>query len=73
MIILQTLAVILAAMLAMSLFNAFGHWNLTDMGMLGATFLQAFAVMYAIHWGWHKYDLSIDAVIKYFACGFLLW
>mmetsp|Transcript_25334 Transcript_25334/g.43257 ORF Transcript_25334/g.43257 Transcript_25334/m.43257 type:complete len:393 (-) Transcript_25334:129-1307(-) len=28
--------------------------------------------MYCVHWGWHRYDLSIDAVIKYFACGFVL-
>lgn len=71
-IILQTLAVILVAMLGISLISAIGYWNLTDMGVLGATFLQAFAVMYVVHWGWHRYDLSIDAVIKYFAAGFLL-
>lgn len=70
--ILQTLAVILIAMLGISLISAIGYWNLTDMGVLGATFLQAFAVMYVVHWGWHRYDLSIDAVIKYFAAGFLL-
>jgi hypothetical protein len=71
-IILQTLAVILVAMLGISLMSSIGYWNLTDMGVLGATFLQAFAVMYVVHWGWHRYDLSIDAVIKYFAAGFLL-
>ena len=72
-IILQTLAVILAAMLGISLISAIGYWNLTDMGVLGATFSQAFVVMYVVHWGWHRYDLSIDAVIKFFATGFLLW
>jgi RsiW-degrading membrane proteinase PrsW (M82 family) len=29
-------------------------------------------VLYLVHWHWHKFDLSVDAVIKYFAYGFLL-
>jgi hypothetical protein len=28
--------------------------------------------MWAVHWGWHRFDLSVDAVIKCFACGFAL-
>ncbi len=71
-IILQSLTVVLVSMLIMSLLNAITLWNLTDMGVLGATLLQAFGVMYVVHWGWHRFDLSVDAVIKYFACGFLL-
>ncbi|KAL7499056.1 hypothetical protein ACHAWT_008016 [Skeletonema menzelii] len=70
--ILQTLAAVFVTMLGISLVNAIGYWNLIDMGVLGATFFQAFAVMYIVHWGWHRNDLSIDAVIKYFAAGFLL-
>ena len=37
-----------------------------------ATFLQAFLVLYFIHWYWNRFDISLDAVIKYFACGFLI-
>ena len=70
---LQTLAAIFVTLMVISLINAIGYWNLTDMVVLGATFFQAFAVMYIVHWGWHRNDLSIDAVIKYFAAGFLLW
>ena len=29
-------------------------------------------MLYLVHWRWHKFDLSLDAVIKYFAYGFLL-
>jgi len=36
------------------------------------TFLQAFCVLYLVHWQWNRFDLSLDAVIKYFACGFVL-
>jgi hypothetical protein len=25
-----------------------------------------------VHWRWHKFDISLDAVVKYFACGFIL-
>jgi len=35
-----------------------------------ATFLQAFLVLYFVHWHWNRFDISLDAVIKYFACGF---
>jgi len=41
--------------------------------MLLATFMQSFVLLYFVHWHWeHKFDLSLDAVIKYFASGFLL-
>jgi len=34
--------------------------------------VKAFLILYVIHWRNHKFELSLDAVIKYFACGFLL-
>lgn len=37
-----------------------------------ATFLQAFGVLYLVHWQWNRFDISLDAVIKYFACGFAI-
>jgi RsiW-degrading membrane proteinase PrsW (M82 family) len=37
-----------------------------------ATFLQAFLVLYFVHWHWNKFDISLDAIIKYFACGFVI-
>lgn len=37
-----------------------------------ATFLQAFLVLYFVHWHWNRFDISLDAVIKYFACGFAI-
>jgi hypothetical protein len=61
---------ILLVLLGLSLWDAIGYWKLQDMMILCATFFQAFGVMYAVHWGWHRFDLSVDAVIKYFACGF---
>jgi RsiW-degrading membrane proteinase PrsW (M82 family) len=36
------------------------------------TFLQPFLVLLLVHWQWNRFDISVDAVIKYFASGFLL-
>jgi len=36
------------------------------------TLFQAFTIIFVVHWLFHKFDLSLDAVIKYFASGFLL-
>ena len=65
-LLLVSFKVILVASLIISLSNVVGYWELTDMVVLLTTFLQSFAVMYYVHCGWHRYDLSIDAVIKYF-------
>lgn len=37
-----------------------------------ATFFQAFVILYFVHWKYHRFDLSLDAVVKYFAAGFLI-
>ena len=37
-----------------------------------ATFVQAFLIVFFVHWVWHRFDISLDAVIKYFACGFII-
>jgi hypothetical protein len=33
---------------------------------------QAFILLYLVHWIYHRFDLSLDAVIKFFASGFCL-
>lgn len=71
-VLLQGWLVIIVTLLSLSVWGVVRFWKLADMAVLVATFVQAFGVMYFVHWGWHRYDLSIDAVIKYFACGFVL-
>ena len=39
---------------------------------LYGTLLQPLIIMFFVHWVWHRLDLSMDAVIKYFASGFFL-
>jgi len=36
------------------------------------TLIQSFFSLFAVHWLFHRFDLSLDAVIKYFASGFFL-
>lgn len=43
-----------------------------DMIVFVATFLHAFLILYLVYWQLHRFDLSLDAVIKYFASGFIL-
>lgn len=71
-VLLRAWAVILMLLFGLSSWKAIGYWKLHDMAILCATFLQAFTVMWAVHWGWHRFDLSVDSVIKCFACGFAL-
>lgn len=46
--------------------------NFQNVLMFVATLLQAFLILYVVYWKNHKFDISLDAVIKYFTCGFLL-
>ena len=54
------------------LFNPRASFDWPDAVLLAATFLQSFLVLYVVHWIFHKSDLSLDAVIKFFAAGFLI-
>jgi len=42
-----------------------------NMGVLLATLFQSFVLLYLLYWKWHRFDISLDAVVKFFAAGFL--
>jgi hypothetical protein len=63
-----TFVVILATLLL----NPRASFSWPDAVVLIATFLQSFFVIFLVHWLFHKSDLSLDAVIKFFAAGFLI-
>jgi hypothetical protein len=54
------------------LFNPRASFSWPDLVVLLATFVQAFLVLYVVHWIFHKSDLSLDAVVKFFAAGFAI-
>ncbi|CAJ1958138.1 unnamed protein product [Cylindrotheca closterium] len=53
-------------------FNPRAKFSWPDMVILAATFGQSFIVLLIVHSIFHYSDLSLDAVIKFFAAGFLV-
>lgn len=53
-------------------FNPRATFDWGDGFILVATFLQSFIVLFIVHWIFHKSDLSFDAVVKFYASGFLI-
>ncbi len=64
--------VVFIVITAALLFNPRASFAWPDIVILIATFVQSFLVIYLVHWIFHKSDLSLDAVIKFFAAGFLI-
>ena len=54
------------------IFNPRAVFSWQDAVVLLATFVQSFLVLFVVHGIFHKSDLSLDAVIKLFAAGFLI-
>jgi len=48
--------------------------NITPVTLLVflATFFQAFFVLYFLYWRLNRFDISFDAVVKYFSSGFII-
>jgi len=70
--ILVISTVALLALVLTLLFNPRAAFSWQDAVVLAATFAQSFLVLFFVHWIFHKSDLSLDAVIKLFAAGFLI-
>jgi RsiW-degrading membrane proteinase PrsW (M82 family) len=48
------------------------NFSLAHLLVLLATLFQGFFILHFVHWRWNRFDLSLDAVIKYFSSGFVL-
>lgn len=70
--ILVSFSFVVCVIVGTLLFNPRAAFSWPDAVVLGATFLQAFLVLFIVHWIFHRSDLSLDAVIKFFAAGFLI-
>jgi len=70
--ILKTLGFTIFAAFLLSIARIGNKFRFGNMLVFIATFLQAFLILYLVHWRLHRFDLSLDAVIKYFASGFVL-
>lgn len=70
--LLQALAWYFALILiASALRYGLAHIHIGKIIVVVLTFCQAFLVLYLVHWRKHRFDLSLDAVIKLFASGFI--
>ncbi len=67
-------AIISAVFIALTFEPSWYQWEFHWQNLLVflGTFLQAFIILYFVHWYYNRFDISLDAVIKYFACGFAI-
>jgi hypothetical protein len=70
--IVITFLTVFVILLITLLFNPRAAFSWQDAVVVSATFLQAFLVLFIVHWIFHKSDLSLDAVVKMFAGGFII-
>ena len=70
--ILLTAAIATVVIVLVLSFNPRASFDWGDGFVLVATFGQSFVILYIVHWMFHKSDLSFDAVVKFFASGFLV-
>ena len=59
----------LCALFAFS--NMFDSFTWPNLIVLFMTLVQAFSILFVCHWLYNRFDLSLDAVIKFFASGFV--
>jgi len=62
---------VIAALVATTML-VHGGFSWGDVMVLGATFVQSFLVLVIVFGIFHRSDLSLDAVIKFFAVGFVI-
>jgi RsiW-degrading membrane proteinase PrsW (M82 family) len=56
---------------SVALLNLDPQFHAMNLAVVIATFSQAFLIIYFVHWNRNRFDLSLDAVIKYFSSGFV--
>lgn len=74
-LLLRNLGVVTVSLLILSFIqigNGQIEFSYLNVLVFMATFIQSFIILYIVHWIKHKFDISLDAIIKYFASGFLL-
>ncbi|CAB9528339.1 tRNA methyltransferase 11 homolog (Saccharomyces cerevisiae) [Seminavis robusta] len=64
--------IVLAFLAVLALSGLDPLFQLPNLGVVGLLFLQAFIIITLVHWIWNRFDISFDALVKFFASGFLL-
>lgn len=70
--LVKILSVCMTALAVVALLQLDPKFQIENLIVVVATFGQAFLILWFVHWQWHRFDLSMDALVKYFASGFCL-
>lgn len=70
--LVKILGTCLVVLTVVSLLQLDPKFQIQNLVIVLATFSQAFLILYFCHWQWNRFDLSTDALVKYFASGFVL-
>jgi RsiW-degrading membrane proteinase PrsW (M82 family) len=70
--LVKILATCLIVLTIVSLLQLDPKFQIQNLVIVLATFTQAFLILFFCHWQWNRFDLSTDALVKYFASGFVL-
>lgn len=68
-ILISAAVFVILASLMVLLPIRFPKWQIL---LLYGTILQPVVFLAFVHWMWNRFDLSLDAVVKYIACGFFI-
>lgn len=69
--LLTILMLALLWLTSVALLNLDPQFHAINLAVVIATFSQAFLIIYFVQWNRNRFDLSLDAVIKYFSSGFV--
>jgi hypothetical protein len=70
--LLTMLQVSILLLVAASTLHIVHNFSLVKVIIVVATLGQSFLILYVVYWRNHRLDVSLDAIIKYFASGFVL-
>ena len=70
--LVKILATCLVVLTIVAVLQVDPKFQIQNLVIVLATFSQAFVILFFCHWVWNRFDLSIDALVKYFASGFVL-
>ncbi|CAB9507374.1 tRNA methyltransferase 11 homolog (Saccharomyces cerevisiae) [Seminavis robusta] len=59
-------------LLGIATFHIISSFSIGKVFVVVATLAQAFLILYLVYWRHHRMDVSLDAIIKFFASGFVL-
>ena len=70
-ILMKWVGLVLASLGIYALTSIDASFTYKNMAVVLATLFQSLVLLYFVYWKWHRFDISLDAVVKFFGAGFL--